>query len=62
MTAPTYKQQLHKALQTAGASSSLATSLVTVHSDFIQSAQDRGRPVGRVAQIMYDNHKKQKSC
>ena len=59
----TYKQQVHKALQTVGASSSLATNLVTVHCDFIQSAQERGRPVDRVAQIMYDTHKKQQqSC
>jgi hypothetical protein len=59
---PTYKQQVHKALQTAGANSSLATTLVTIYVDFIQSAQDRGRPADRVAQIMYDTHKKQLSC
>ena len=59
---PTYKQEVHKALQSAGANSSLATSLVTIHVDFIQSAQERGRPADRIAQIMYETHKKQKSC
>ena len=62
MIKATYKQSVHQALQVAGASASLATSLVTVHGDFIRSAEERGRPADRVAQIMYETHKKQKAC
>jgi hypothetical protein len=63
MTNKTYKQQVEKALQVAGASASLAASLITVHGDFINSAQERGRPADRVAQIMYETHlKKTRVC
>ena len=52
-----YKEQVEKQLRTLGASTSLATTLVTTHGEFIAGALDRGRPADRLAQVIFNNHK-----
>ena len=56
-TVKSYTESVHKQLQIAGASSSLATSLVTVHADFIASALERERPADRLARIILSTHR-----